>query len=114
MHLQTNEAPLTDVQQDQLLDILIRVRARVSDAANPNEQRATVEVIESRMTMMDEYERLVLELAPSVLTSRQMELVFARYQRFSNRRAQMLELQKKTRANEDEEDDFPLVYPARH
>jgi hypothetical protein len=112
--LQTNAVPLTDVQQDQLLEILTHVRGREQAAANPNVKKGTVEAIESQTTTMDEYERLVLELAPSVLTSRQMELFFDRYQALSYQRAQILETQKKTRANEDEEDDFPLGYPARH
>lgn len=112
--LDTNGVPLTDVQQDQLMEILIHVRGREQAVANLSAQRGTVEAIESQMDTMDEYERLVLELAPSVLTSRQTELLFDRYQALSYRRAQMLEMQKKTRANEDEEDDFPLGYPARN
>ncbi|MEQ9565490.1 MAG: hypothetical protein RLN85_06700 [Pseudomonadales bacterium] len=111
--LKAGGVPLTSGQQDDLLSILIRVRGSEQAVANPNAQRGTVEAIESQIAMMDEYERLVLELAPSVLTSRQTELLFARYQNLSYQRAEMLELQKKTRANEDEEDDFPLGYPPR-
>ncbi|MDJ0749836.1 MAG: hypothetical protein QNJ11_10155 [Woeseiaceae bacterium] len=113
-YLRSNGVPLTDRQQDQLLDILIHVQGREQAVANPNALPGTVEEVGSRIDMMDEYERLVLELAPSVLSSRQMELFFDRYQALSYRRAEMLELQKKTRANEDEDDDFPLGYPARN
>lgn len=112
--LQANEVPLTTAQQENLLDILIRVRGSEQAVANPSAQKGTIEAIESQIATMDEYERLVLELAPTVLTSRQLELLFARYQALSYQRAQMLELQEKTRANEDEEDDFPIGYPARN
>lgn len=113
-HLRSHGVPLSGIQQDRLLDILIHVRGREQAVANPIAQPGTVEAIESRMNTMDEYERLVLELAPSILSSRQMKLFFERYQALSYRRAEMLEMQKQTRANEDEDDDFPLGYPARN
>jgi hypothetical protein len=112
--LQTNDVPLTDTQQDQILDILIQVRGRHQAFVEPNAQDATIEFVESQMATMDEYERLVLELAPSALSTRQLELLFDRYQAFSYRRAKILEMQKKSRANDTAEDDFPLVYPARN
>lgn len=97
-----------------MLEILTHVRGREQAVAIPTAKKGTVEAIESQIATMDEFERLVLELAPSVLINRQMELFFDRYQALSYRRAQMLEMQKKTRANEDEGDDFPLGYPARN
>ena len=112
--LQANEAPLTTAQQDDLLNIFIRVLGSEQAVANPNAQKGTIEAIESQIATMDEYERLVLELAPTILTGRQVELLFARYQALSYQRAQMLELQEKTRANDDKEDDLPLWYPARN
>jgi hypothetical protein len=112
--LKTNDVPLTDTQQDQILDILIQVRGRHQAFVEPNAQDATIEFVESQMATMDEYERLVLELAPSALSTRQLELLFDRYQAFSYRRAKILEMQKKSRANDTAEDDFPLVYPARN
>jgi hypothetical protein len=112
--LQTNDVPLPDTQQDQILDILIQVRGRHQAFVEPNAQDATIEFVESQMATMDEYERLVLELAPSALSTRQLELLFDRYQAFSYRRAKILEMQKKSRANDTAEDDFPLVYPARN
>jgi hypothetical protein len=62
---------------------------------------------------MDEYERLVLELAPSVLSTRQTGLLFDRYQALSYRRAAILEMQEESRANDSADDDFPLGYPPR-
>ncbi len=110
---QANDVPLTDAQQDQFLEILVQVRRQEQAVANPDVQRRSVEYVENRMAEMDEYERLVLELSPSVLSDRQMGLLFERYQAFSYRRAEILDMQKKTRANETDDDDFPLVYPAR-
>ena len=112
--LQANDAPLTAAQQDQLLDILIRVRETKQPVAYPEPGEWTIETIERRMAAMDEYERLVLELAPSVLTARQVELLFERYQAFSYQREATLEKQKKSRANDTEEDDLPLMYPPRY
>ena len=112
--LETNDLPLTVEQQDRFLEILIQVRGQDQAVADPNPAGASIEAIEHQMALMDEYERLVLELAPSVLSARQVELLFDRYQAFSYRRAAILELQKKTRANDNSEDDFPLGYPARN
>jgi hypothetical protein len=111
--LRTSDAPLTDAQQDKLLDILIRVRGQERAVADPNAQVGTVEGIASQMATMDEYERLVLELAPSVLSTRQTGLLFDRYQALSYRRAAILEMQRESRSNDSVDDDFPLGYPPR-
>ena len=112
--LQSNDVPLNDVQQDQLLEILVQVRGQEQAVANPDAEPGTIEAIESQMATMDEYERLVLELAPSVLSVTQVELLYERYQAFSIKRADLLEKQKKSRANDTADDDFPLVYPSRN
>lgn len=111
--LRSNGVPLTATQQDRLLEILVEVRGSEEAVADPNAQPGTLEAIASKMATMDEYERLVLELAPSVLTNRQVELLFERYQALSYRRAHVLEMQKRSRANDTEEDDIPLYYLPR-
>lgn len=112
--LRANDVPLSDAQQERLLDILIQVGERQEPFGEPGVGAETLEFVESRMAAMNEYERLVIELAPSVLSARQTELLYGRYEAFSRRRARILEMQKRTRANESAEDDFPLVYPARN
>ena len=111
--LHSEGVPLTDAEQDQLLDVLIRVRGSNQSAAEPNVEPGTLEWVESMNTVMNEYERLVLEQAPSVLSPHQVGLVFDRYESLWTRRAAIFERQQRSRANEDPDDDFPLFYLPR-
>ncbi len=111
--LQAKEAPLTDGQRDRMLEILIDVRGSEKAVADPKAKPSTMDALESQLAEMDEYDRLVLELAPSVLTSEQVEYLFERYQNQSYRRAAVMEMQKKARADGTSHEDAPPVYPKR-
>ena len=108
--LQRNGTPFTAAQQDGFLKILTDVKDRqtiIMDA-----ERGSMEHLEQRLAHMDEYDRLVMELVPSVLTSTQVEYLFEQYQRMSYERAAALESQIEARAN-DPSYKLGLSYPAR-
>jgi len=110
--LQQSGVPLTDAQKDGLVEIFITVRNQQeweppSDLA-PN----TIERLEYRLTLEDEYDRLVLELAPSVLSSRQVQYLFDRYEASSYQRANALERQRQ-QMDDPSRRDIPLMYPSR-
>ncbi len=67
--------------------------------------------LEYQLAQIDEYERLVMEHAQSVLSPKQVEYMFERYQHNSYRRADALEAQRKARADNPDE-KLPLWYPA--
>ncbi len=111
--LAANGVPLTDAKHDQLLEILKQVREREQPGAEPNAEAGTLEWVESKIAAMDEYERLVLELGPSVLSAAQMDLLYERYHSFWLQRAAHFERQKASRANDNPDDDVPLGYLPR-
>jgi hypothetical protein len=108
--LEVNEAPLSDLQLDQLLKIRIDVRSQHS--FEPQAERGSMEFVEQRLALIDEYERLVMELIPSILSTEQAELIFQRYQQVSYQRSSALELQQRRRS-QDPDDDTPVWYPAQ-
>jgi hypothetical protein len=71
-----------------------------------------MEALEHRLNQIDENDRLVVELASSVLSVKQVEYVFERNQAHSYRRADILEWHKQRRAD-NPDDDLPLSYPAK-
>ncbi len=110
--LQQNDIPLSDTERDGLLEILVDVREQDRVMPGADAKRRTIESLQHTLDQMDEYERLVLELAPSVLSAKQVEYLFERYQALSYRRANALEHQRKARANNPDE-NLPLWYPPR-
>lgn len=112
--LKQNDVPLTDTQVDGLLRVLVDVRNQVDTQLPANIDRGSMESLEHRLDEMDLYERLVLELAPSVLTARQVEHLFERYQALSYQRAYVLELQREARANDPANEHLPTYYPPRN
>ncbi|MEE8625908.1 MAG: hypothetical protein V3T19_11245, partial [Acidiferrobacterales bacterium] len=110
--LQQNGFPLTDTERDGLVEILVAVREQDRVMPGADAKPRTIESLQHRMDQMDEYERLVLEMAPSVLSAKQVEYLFERYQALSYRRANALEHQRKARADNPDE-NLPLWYPPR-
>lgn len=110
--LQQKGVPLTDTQQDGLLKILIDVREQVDMKRPAHIKPRSVESLEHTLDRLDEYERLALELAPSMLSAKQLEYMFERYQALSYRRADALELHKQRRADNPDDDQL-LWYPSR-
>jgi hypothetical protein len=110
--LQEKDVPLTDKQVDQLLKILVDTREQIDPKPPANLDPRSMEALEYRLYQMDEYEHLVLELAPSVLSAKQVKYLFDRYQALSYMRANTLEWHKQRRAD-DPDDNLPLSYPSR-
>ena len=102
--------PLTDTQQDRLLKILIDTRGQFDTKQPAHIKRNTFESLDHILNQLNEYERLVLELVPSVLSAKQVEYVFERYQAKSDMRADSWESQARRRADNPNE-DMLLVYP---
>ena len=93
--LQRNSVPLTQTQREGLFDILVGVRDWYQA---PPAKIESIEQLEQFLIQLDEYERHVVELAPSVLSANQVVHLFERYQRGSRLRADALALQRKFRA----------------
>ena len=110
--LQQNGVPLTDTQRDELLKILIGTRNQLKTMPPADVKRDSIEYLEYRLTQEDDYDRFVLELAPSVLSSKQVLYLFKQNQYLSEKRAYALEVQRKARADPTSE-NIPLSYPAR-
>lgn len=106
-----NGVPITGTQRDKLLTILIETKSQNKPKPPLDAERRSIEYLEYRLSQMDEYQRHVLELAPSVLSPEQVVLLFEQYQYMSYQRADALELQKQRRADHPTE-DHPLAYPA--
>ena len=110
--LQQKGVPLTDTQQDGLLKILIDVREQVDMKRPAHIKPRSVESLEHTLNRLDEYERLALELAPSMLSAKQLEYMFERYQALSYGRADALELHRQQRADNPDDEQL-LWYPSR-
>jgi len=110
--LQEKGVPLTDTQQDRLLKIVIDTREQIDTNLPAHLKPGSMEALEHRLNQIDENDRLVVELASSVLSVKQVEYVFERNQAHSYRRADILEWHKQRRAD-NPDDDLPLSYPAK-
>jgi hypothetical protein len=110
--LKQKGAPLTETQQDGLVKILIDVREQIDMKPPAHIKSNSIESLEHTLDRLDEYERLALELATSVLSAKQVEYMFERYQALSYRRADALELHKQRRADNPDDDQL-LWYPSR-
>ncbi len=109
--LQQNSVPLADKQRDGLFEILVVTRDRYPTTLPSDAKLGSIESLEQTINARDEYERHVLELAPSVLSREQARYLFEQYQHLSHERAHALEAQRKQRADHTTE-DRPLWYPA--
>lgn len=110
--LEQKDVPLTDRQRDGLLRILVDVREQFETKLTAGAKFDSLESLEDQLTQINDYERHVIELAPSVLSLKQVQYLFERYQAASYKRAYALEWQKQQRAD-DPSYDLPLFYPSR-
>ncbi len=92
-----NGVPLSAVQREGMFKILVDVRNRY-EPLRSDAQEGSIEHIENILAGMTEYERLVVELAPSVLSSKQTVYLSEQYQYLSYQRGNDLEWQRKRRA----------------
>jgi hypothetical protein len=107
--LEQNGVPLADTQRRELFDIVLGLRAQYETMLRPSDaQPASIESLEYRLAQIGEYERHVMELAPSVLSSQQVVYLHEHYEYMSYQRDHALEFVKKRRVDNP---DAPLVYP---
>lgn len=111
--LEQNDVPLTDKQLDVLLKILVVVREKIDPKLPADMSPRSIKSLEYRLDQMDEYERLVLELASSVLSAKQVEHMFDRYQTLSYRRAHDLEVQKQARVDDPKNENRAVYWSPR-
>jgi len=102
--------PLTDTQRDGLVKMLVDFRD-YSTAPPSDLDRDSIEFVEFEVAQRNEYERHVVELAPSVLSSRQVTSLFELYQYQSEWRAAEIERQKQLRI-QNPTLGLPLFVPA--
>jgi hypothetical protein len=102
--------PLTDIQRDALLKILVEADAWQKPSLSPDLDRSSIEYLEHLITLNNERERHVIELAPSVLASKQVLALFDHYQYLGARRSAAFERQKQARLD-NPANDAPLFMP---
>lgn len=108
--LAQNDLPLTEGQGDRLFELLVDLEKRAEQTMPSDLERNSIEFLEDHLAALDEYQRLVIEQAPSVLSSQQIVLLDQKYQDVSYQRAAALDRQKDQRvANPDQ--DLPISYP---
>jgi hypothetical protein len=106
--LEQRGLPLTATQRTGLVERLLSVEAQYGQI--PSFESNTIESLEAHFAGLDEYDRPVLELAPSVLSSDQVVQVSQLYQSVSYRRAAALEVQRERRARYPDR-NVPLYSP---
>ena len=107
--LQQKGVPLTEAQRDGMLEILIDVQKQLDPKRPSHIERGSIESLEWSLGQLDEYDRLVTELASSVLSAKQVEYMFERNQKYSYERASELTWHKE-RLAADPDDDMLLWY----
>jgi hypothetical protein len=110
--LRFHEMPLDEAQRDGVFRILVDVHDRYDTTPPAELGRDSLERVEYVIEKLDEIDRHVLELAPSVLSPRQVAQLFAAYQHMSYERADSLERQKKRRADHPDQ-EIGWFYPGR-
>ena len=96
--LQSHGAPLTASQRDALFSTFVDVEARRTTLFS-GDRRDLIAVEEYVTVEKNEFERHVMELAPSLLTPDQVVILDRRYQQRSYERASHLERAKRQREN---------------
>jgi hypothetical protein len=100
--LRRKDVPLTQTQRDGVLDILVEVHARYPYEEPPAElDRRSDEYIDHRLKQLDDVDRHVVELAPSVLSPTQVAYLFGAYDYMSRERRSDVERQKERKAAGD-------------
>lgn len=107
--LQQHGVPLADSQRDRLITTLVEVRERYKTPPSSDVERNSMEYLEHVVTQRDEFERHVMELAPSVLSAKQVRFLFEQYQHLAYERDAAVERQKDRIAAGE---DVLLGYPA--
>lgn len=105
--------PLTQAQRDGVLEIVLEVRDRYPHTEPEADlDPRSLERLEHEVRQLDDFDRHVVELAPSVLSATQVAHLFDEYQWMSRQRIDAVEMQKKRRV-ERPDDDMGTFLPAR-
>jgi hypothetical protein len=111
--LRRKDVPLTEKQRDGVFEIVVDVRNRYPITQPPaNIDSRSLEYIEHTLAQLDDIDRHIVELAPSVLSATQVAHLSEEYQWMARQRIDDLEMQKRRRAERPGE-DFGWMYPAR-
>jgi hypothetical protein len=89
--------PLSETQRDAMFDILVEVRDRYPYTP-PDFDPSSLAYIEEHLAWMDDFDRHVMELAPSVLSATQVAHLSDEYQWMARQRIDSIEMQTKRRA----------------
>jgi hypothetical protein len=92
--LQRRGVPTTPAQRDGVFDILVEVHERYPVTPPADLDTHSVEYIDDHLRQLDEFDRHVIELAPSVLSPNQVARLYERYQGMSRERITSVEMQK--------------------
>ena len=96
------DVPLTEKQLAGVFDIVVEVHARYPYIPPPPELDIdSVELIEHVLTRADDFDRHIVELAPSVLSPRQVVHLFNAYEFMSRDRRSFVEKQKAWKTGDD-------------
>ena len=101
--LRRKGVPITKAQRDGLFEIVAEVRDRYPQA-EPDVDSSSFEWIEQTLAQMDDFDRHVVELAPSVLSATQVAHVSDEYQWMAQQRLNDVNMQTKRRAERPGED----------
>lgn len=108
--LERRGVPLSEAQSNGLFDVLVATRDQVFATMPPSDaELGSLESVERTLARIDERERHVIELAPSLLSPEQVVYLHESYQRCSYERSDDLQRQIDRSANRSEE-DFKFGY----
>jgi len=111
--LQRRGVPTTRAQRDEMFDILVDVRAHYPMQSPPEElDPNSAEYMAHMLRQTDDFDRHVIELAPSALSPTQVAYLFQAYDRMSRERIDLFEWQKKTKADRPDQNTVWMT-PAR-
>jgi hypothetical protein len=101
--LRRKQVPLTETQRDRMFEIVVEVRDRYSPREADVDPRS-LEYLEQQIEQMDDFDRHIIELAPSVLSATQVAFLSDEYQWMSQQRINAVEMQTKRRAERPDSD----------
>lgn len=110
----TNEIPLTETQQRELLAIVATIQEEylLQQPEPTNMDRSPIEEMEYALAHMAEYERHLMELVSSVLSAEQVVYLDRQYQFFALSRLDALEQQKQELFDGTRDEEDPLTFRA--
>lgn len=109
--LQTYGVPVTDEQHRELLEFVAETQNRYLELPIAIVDSSSVELLERQRTQISEYERHLMELAPSVLSAQQVVYLDEQYQHFAYLGANAWERYRQELADGASPEDVQLLIP---